>query len=383
MQVAVGVLICAMSTTPRKIVHIDCDSFYASIEIRDNPSLAGLPIAVGGAPERRGVVATCNYLAREFGIHSAMASATARRLCPDLIIIKPDISRYRAASQQIHEIFQEYTSIIEPLSLDEAFLDLSDSRLHEGKSSLIASEIRNRISDQVGITVSAGIAPNKFLAKIASDWNKPNGQFTIEASMVESFVHDLPVRKIFGVGKVTAARMEKLGIKTCGDLRNLDREQLDKRFGSFGERLYNLCRGIDHRPVQPSRVRKSVSVENTFATDLPDLHACLAELPGLHDQLINRLSNLNKQYRIAKQVVKIKFHDFVATTVETLSDNTDLNKYEKLLEEGFLRGGRPVRLLGIGVRLSTAQADADIGKGPARENFPPEKKEGQLALFRE
>ena len=383
MQVTLGASICAMSTT-RKIVHIDCDSFYASIEVRDNPSLEGLPIAVGGAPERRGVVATCNYPAREFGVHSAMASATARKLCPGLIIIKPDMARYRAASQQIHDIFQDYTNIIEPLSLDEAFLDLSDNQLHQANVTLIASEIRNRIADQVGITVSAGIAPNKFLAKIASDWQKPNGQFVIEPEMVEEFVRKLPVRKLFGVGKVTAARMDKLGISSCGDLRKLERDQLDSHFGSFGKRLYELCRGIDHRTVQPTRIRKSVSVENTFATDLPDLPACLAELPGLHEQLIVRMQNLSEKYRISKQVVKIKFHDFVSTTVESLSNTTDLGKYRELIEEGFQRGQRPVRLLGIGAKLNPIDAkDSEPNSLAANAHISQLDKEIQLALFRD
>jgi len=372
-----------MSTT-RKIVHVDCDSFYASIEIRDNPSLAGLPIAVGGAPERRGVIATCNYPAREFGVHSAMASAMARKLCPGLIIIKPDMARYRAASQQIHDIFQDYTDLIEPLSLDEAFLDLGDNPLHGGSAAAIASEIRSRIASQVNITVSAGIAPNKFLAKIASDWNKPNGQFVIEQKMVEDFVRELPVRKIFGVGKVTAARMEKLGIKTCGDLSNLDRDQLDSQFGSFGKRLFELCRGIDHRPVQPTRIRKSVGVENTFVSDLPDLHACLAELPGLYEQLTVRMQNLSNKYLISKQVVKIKFHDFVSTTVESLSDTMDLNKYRDLIEQGFQRGQRPVRLLGIGAKLTPIEQSADSKitlENDERLSRP--ENEMQLALFRD
>ena len=372
-----------MSTT-RKIVHIDCDSFYASIELRDNPSLTGLPIAVGGAPERRGVIATCNYPAREFGVHSAMASATARRLCPGLIIIKPDMARYRTASQQIHDIFQDYTSIIEPLSLDEAFLDLSDSHLHAGSANLIASEIRARIADEVNITVSAGIAPNKFLAKIASDWNKPNGQFSIEPGMVEDFVYQLPVRKLFGVGKVTAARMEKLGISTCGDLRELERELLDRHFGSFGKRLYELCRGIDNRPVQPTRIRKSVSVENTFANDLPDLESCLAELPRLCEQLSERMQSLGDKYLISKQVVKLKFHDFVSTTVETLSTTADAAKYRELLEEGFQRGQRPVRLLGIGARLSPIKSDEHCTSPSENDDISPQSTEElQLALFRD
>lgn len=383
MQVMLVASVCAMSTT-RRIVHIDCDSFYASIEVRDNPALEGLPIAVGGAPERRGVIATCNYPAREYGIHSAMASATARKLCPGLIIIKPDMARYRAASQQIHDIFKDYTDIIEPLSLDEAYLDLTYNLSHKGNTALVASEIRDRIADQVKITVSAGIAPNKFLAKIASDWNKPNGQFVIEPETVIEFVQELPVRKLFGVGKVTAARMERLGIVTCGDLKKLDRDQLDSQFGSFGKRLFELCRGIDDRPVQPSRVRKSVSVENTFPSDLPDLTACLAELPGLHEQLSVRMKNLESKYRVSKQIVKIKFHDFVSTTVETLSDTTDLDKYRELTEEGFQRGQRPVRLLGIGAKLHPLEDNSNTPDLSTEDGFPTvSEKEVQLALFRD
>jgi len=368
----------------RKIAHIDCDSFYASIEIRDNPSLAGLPIAVGGSPERRGVVATCNYLAREFGVRSAMASATARRICPGLVIIKPEMARYRAASAQITDIFRDYTDIIEPLSLDEAFLDLSACRHHRGSASLIVSEIRARIAEEVNITVSAGIAPNKFLAKVASDWNKPDGQFVVEPLMIDSFVRQLPVRKLFGVGKVTAAKMEKLGVQSCGDLRDFDRDQLDSHFGSFGKRLYDLCRGVDDRAVQPTRIRKSISVENTFATDLPGLDACLAELPGLHEQLLERIEKLRDKYRISKQVVKIKFHDFISTTVETLSPTTELQKYRELLEEGYQRGLRPVRLLGIGARLSpvhegmTESSEVKNSATPKNTASAP-----QLALFEE
>ncbi|RZW13316.1 MAG: DNA polymerase IV, partial [Desulfobulbaceae bacterium] len=245
-------------------------------------------------------------------------------------------------------------------------------------------EIRARIANQVRITVSAGIAPNKFLAKIASDWNKPNGQFVIEPDVVESFVCELPVRKLFGVGKVTAGRMEKLGISTCGDLRKLEREQLSRDFGSFGKRLFELCRGIDNRPVQPTRIRKSVSVENTFATDLPDLEACLAELAGLGEQLTNRMRNLDNKYRISKQVVKIKFHDFVSTTVETLSNDTDPMTYRELIEEGYQRGQRPVRLLGIGVRLIPVAADKSASTLPLKEDLTAQPKEElQLALFRD
>lgn len=341
----------------RKIVHCDCDCFYASIEMRDNPNLIGKPIAVGGSPERRGVVATCNYEAREFGIHSAMASATARKRCPQLIIIKPDMDKYRAASQRIHKIFQKYTSLIEPLSLDEAYLDVTDCEQFAGSATRIARAIRSEVKEKIGITISAGIAPNKFLAKIASDWNKPDGQFVITPGDVEQFVAQLPVKKLHGVGKVTAAKMHRLGIQTCGDLRNLDKDELFKYFGSFGERLNQLSHGLDNRPVQVERIRKSVSVENTYANDLQSLASCLAELPDLQAQLCKRMDKLTDQYSIQKQFIKIKFHDFVQTTVETQSTHLDPENFNRLCNEGFARGNKPVRLLGLGVRVIPAAGE--------------------------
>lgn len=340
----------------RKIIHCDCDCFYASIEMRDNPDLVGKPIAVGGSPERRGVVATCNYEARKFGIHSAMASATARKKCPDLIIISPDMEKYREASRQIHDVFAHYTSLIEPLSLDEAYLDVSGCELYQGSATRIATAIRDEVRERVSITISAGIAPNKFLAKIASDWNKPDGQFVITPDEVEAFVAALPVKKLHGVGKVTAERMRRLGILTCADLRPLDNEQLLKHFGSFGERLRELSFGIDNRPVNTDRIRKSVSVENTFATDLPALQDCLAQLPDLLAQLERRMSKLDDDYEIHKQFIKIKFHDFMQTTVEMLSSSLTLENYIALCEQGFDRGERPVRLLGMGVRVQPKHA---------------------------
>ena len=339
-------------TDGRKIIHCDCDCFYASIEMRDNPELVGKPIAVGGSPDRRGVVATCNYEAREFGIHSAMASATARRRCPELIFIRPDMEKYRRASEQIHRIFRRYTPIIEPLSLDEAYLDVSDCAQFQGSATRIAAAIRSEVREKVQITISAGIAPNKFLAKIASDWNKPDGQFLIRPEQVEDFVAGLSVSKLHGVGKVTAARMKQLGIETCSELRKLDSEQLRRHFGSFGERLKELSLGIDNRVVQTERIRKSVSVENTYATDLPSLASCLAELPDLLQRLEQRLAGIDKDYLVHKQFVKIKFRDFIQTTVEMLSASLDLDNYIKLCEDGFERGGKPVRLLGVGVRLT-------------------------------
>ena len=358
----------------RKIIHCDCDSFYASIEMRDNPELVGKPIAVGGSPDKRGVVATCNYAAREFGIHSAMASATARRKCPDLIIIRPDMDKYREASRQIHTIFRRYTERIEPLSLDEAYLDVSACELFQGSATQIASATRAEVREQVRITISAGIAPNKFLAKIASDWNKPDGQFVITPAQVDEFVMALPVRKLHGVGKVTAQKMKRLGIETCRDLRQLDQEQLQKYFGSFGERLQELSFGIDDRAVSTERIRKSISVENTFAEDLPDLPSCLEQLPALHAQLSKRMEKMSDELQIHKQFIKIKFHDFVQTTAEMLSGDTAATNYADLCAQGFKRGERPVRLLGMGVRLIARIP-------PATDN--PANAEEQMALVLE
>ena len=354
----------------RKIIHCDCDCFYASIEMRDNPALRGKPIAVGGSPERRGVVATCNYEAREFGIHSAMASATARRLCPDLIIIRTDMEKYRLASSQIHEIFQRYTDLIEPLSLDEAFLDVSDCDEFRGSATRIAEAIRNEVREVVGITISAGIAPNKFLAKIASDWNKPDGQFAVLPNDVDDFVAKLAVKKIHGVGKVTAAKMHRLNLRTCKDLQNFGADALTEHFGSFGERLFELSRGIDNRPVSTDRIRKSVSVENTFDTDLPDLDSSLEAMLGLLPKLELRLKRLDNHYAIKKQFVKLKFHDFVTTTVEMLSEDTNPENYHTLCEQGFARGERAVRLIGVGVRVEPLENNVEVVSGDQLSLLP-------------
>ena len=338
----------------RKIIHCDCDCFFAAIEIRDDPALAGLPVAVGGSEKRRGVIATCNYEARKYGVHSAMASATAKRKCRDLIIIPGNMEKYRQASQQMHAIFRDYTDRIEPLSLDEAFLDVSDTRKCRGSATLIAREIRDRVRAEIRITLSAGIAPNKFLAKIASNWNKPDGQFVITPDEVESFMPSLPVRKLYGVGKVTARKMELLGIETCGDLQNFPKTDLIDMFGSFGDTLYTLCRGIDERPVQTESRRKSISVEHTFAEDLPSLDNCLSTLPELMDELQRRIDKSRKKVTIGKQFVKIKFNDFVSTTVEQTGNTLDIDTFRTLCKTGFERGNKPVRLLGLGVRMKEA-----------------------------
>jgi DNA polymerase-4 len=335
----------------RKIIHVDCDCFYAAIEMRDDPSLAGKPLAVGGAADRRGVIATCNYEARAYGVRSAMASGHALKLCPELLIVKPRIDVYKAVSRDIQAIFRDYTEVIEPLSLDEAYLDVSDSPHFAGSATRIAREIRRRVSQELHITVSAGVAPNKFLAKIASDWKKPNGLFVITPDQVEAFVAALPVSKLHGVGKVTADKLGRLGIRSCDDLHGWDRLVLVREFGSFGERLWGLARGIDERPVQTNSRRQSVSVETTYEHDLPDVTACLAQLPQLLEELDRRMARLDPSYRPDKPFVKIKFHDFSQTTLEQAGARRDLDSYGLLLSAAFARGNKPVRLLGVGVRL--------------------------------
>ncbi|RMR55783.1 DNA polymerase IV [Pseudomonas cichorii] len=337
--------------TQRKIIHIDCDCFYAAIEMRDDPSLATKPLAVGGSPDKRGVIATCNYEARAYGVRSAMSSRHALKLCPELTIVKPRMDAYKEASREIQGIFRDYTDLIEPLSLDEAFLDVSDASHFSGSATRIAQDIRRRVSNQLHITVSAGVAPNKFLAKIASDWKKPNGLFVITPDQVEDFVESLPVSKLHGVGKVTADKLGRLGIITCMDLRRWSKLSLVREFGSFGERLWSLAFGIDERPVQTDSRRQSVSVENTYDTDLPDLASCLEKLPALLETLAVRMERMAGQYRPGKPFVKVKFHDFTQTTLEQSGAGRDLASYEQLLAQAFARGAKPVRLLGIGVRL--------------------------------
>ncbi len=341
---------------PRKIIHCDCDCFYAAIEMRDDPALRGRPIAVGGRPETRGVIATCNYEARHFGVRSAMAAGKALQLCPQLLILPPAMDKYRLASQQILAIYRDYTPLVEPLSLDEAHLDVTGVDRCQGSATLIAAEIRARIFASVGITASAGVGPNKFIAKIASDWHKPDGLFVVRPAEVGAFVAALPVGKLHGVGKVTAARLQGLGVATCGDLRAWPLARLQAHFGSFGPRLYELCRGIDQRPVCPSRERKSVSVEETYARDLPDLPACLAELPDLLGKLARRIERADAGSSIHKLFVKLRFADFRSTTVECLAGQADAGVCAQLLAQGFARGRQPVRLLGVGVRLGDSRA---------------------------
>lgn len=340
--------------TQRKIIHIDMDCFYAAVEMRENPDLKGKPVAVGGRPNSRGVVAACNYEARAFGVHSAMPMSRAFQKCPQLISIPVNMDLYKSVSKVIHSIFQEFTDLIEPLSLDEAYLDVSESHYCNGSATLIAQEIRKRIFDSQQITASAGIAPNKFLAKVASDWNKPDGQKVITPDEVLAFVKDLPVKAISGVGKVTAKRMTELGLETCGDLKELGIEGLQRHFGSFGERLFKYSQGIDNRPVETDWIRKSLSVEDTFPQDLPSLEICLTEIDDIYEELLRRLKRARlKQRLFAKSlVVKLRFNDFETTTIQMAGTEPDKEAYKRLCAEAWQRGQRPVRLIGLGLQFN-------------------------------
>ena len=352
----------------RKIIHCDCDCFYAAVEMRDDPSLKNLPIAIGGKSDRRGVVATCNYKARQYGVHSAMPTGQALKLCPDLVVIPGTMAKYREAAQQIRQIFYRYTDQVEPLSLDEAYLDVTDCTECQGSATLIAQEIRQVIAKEVGVTASAGIAPNKFLAKVASDLNKPDGQFVITPDNVDGFVEKLEVKRIFGVGKVNNEKMRRLGIITCGDLQQRSVIELVDKFGVFGKRLHDLSFGRDDREVNANSRRKSLSVENTFSDDLADLQACQDKLPNLLVELRSRLRRIDSDYLVTKQFIKMKFNDFTATTVERqMVKNLPIESFENLCNEAWERSDLPVRLLGIGVRFVDTRAD---GRAMQLELFP-------------
>ena len=336
--------------------------------MRDDPSLKNLPIAIGGKSDRRGVVTTCNYKARQYGVHSAMPTGQALKLCPDLVVIPGTMAKYREAAQQIRQIFYRYTDKVEPLSLDEAYLDVTDCTECQGSATLIAQEIRQVIAKEVGVTASAGIAPNKFLAKVASDLNKPDGQFVITPDNVDGFVEKLEVKRIFGVGKVTNEKMRRLGIITCGDLQQRSVIELVDKFGVFGKRLHDLSFGRDDREVNANSRRKSLSVENTFSDDLADLQACQDKLPNLLVELRSRLRRIDSDYLVTKQFIKMKFNDFTATTVERqMVKNLPIESFENLCNEAWERSDLPVRLLGIGVRFVDTRAD---GRAMQLELFP-------------
>lgn len=334
------------------------DCFYASVEMRERPELRDQPIAVGGG-SARGVVTTCNYVAREFGVRSAMPGFQARQLCPQIVFLPVRFDLYREASAKVREIMYRYTDLVEPLSLDEAYLDVTD---HDRYAWDLAKEIRATIFEETGLTGSAGVAANKMLAKIASDWRKPNGQFAVTPDQVEEFMKALPVGRIWGVGPKAEAKLKARGVETCGDLQRLSRGELEARFGRWGDDLHALCRGEDDRPVQPDRVRKSLSNEKTFRTNLTSLPECEDALDKLVDELLEDLRTKAGDRVVAKAVVTVKFADFTRTTRECSCAEPKGEVFSRLLAEAWARKPLPVRLLGAGVRFAGEAGESEDGQ---------------------
>jgi DNA polymerase-4 len=345
----------------RKIIHVDMDAFYASVEQLDNPELKGKPLAVGGGA-KRGVVSAASYEARKFGVRSAMSGFLAKKRCPELIFVRPRFDRYKEISQQIRTIFYEYTDLVEPLSLDEAYLDVTQNKKGNPSASLIAEEIRAKILEKVGLTASAGISINKFIAKVASDYNKPNGQKTVPPEEVLAFLENLDIRKFYGVGKVTAERMYQLGIFTGKDLKAKDVDFLTEHFGKSGSFYYNVVRGIHLSAVKPNRIAKSVGAERTFSDNLTSEIFMLEKLENIAKELEKRL----KRYDVSGKTVtlKIKYSDFTTQTRSKtiayyISDKSlILETAKELLYQEKLKDS--VRLLGIS--LSNLNTDKDKKK---------------------
>ncbi len=360
----------------RKIIHIDMDAFYASVEQRDNPDYRGRPIVVGGLPEGRGgVVATASYEARKFGVRSAMPSKQAQQLCPHAIFVRPRFAVYKEVSQKIREIFSRYTDLIEPLSLDEAYLDVTNDKQHIGSALDIARLIKEAIKTELQLTASAGVSINKFVAKIASDINKPDGLTFIGPSQVEAFMEKLPVEKFHGVGKVTANKMKSMGLHTGADLKQLTEEEMAAAFGKPGRFYYRIVRGIDERPVQPHRETKSMGAEDTFAHDLTGLDEMYAELDKIARTVYDRLQRYNLKGRTV--TLKVKYHDFKQITrnqsfplpvgdLETIAATAK----QLLFNSGTI--GKKIRLLGISL--------SNFGEQPAKGNRADSVVE-QLRLF--
>nr|WP_329604277.1 DNA polymerase IV [Saccharobesus litoralis] len=340
------------------------DCFYAAVEMRENPAYRHVPLAVGGAKERRGVLSTCNYLARKYGVRSAMPTAQAYKLCPDLVVVPGNMALYKQISQQIRQIFSQYTQLIEPLSLDEAYLDVTHCQLHHGSATLIAEAIRSEIFETTGLTASAGVAPNKFIAKIASDENKPNGICVVTPDQVAEFVAELPLRKIPGVGKVTAEKLAAIGLNTTADVRAYPRDLLFQQYGKFAQSLIDKSHGIDNRNLSLERNRKSVGVEFTLSHDIHTFDDALAVMKKLLPELKTRVARNAKRdvtSAIAKQVVKLKFSDFKSTTIEKSSQQIDDSLFVSLLQGALLRQNqRGIRLVGLSVGLTEKKPQVQL-----------------------
>lgn len=347
----------------RKIIHIDMDAFYASVELRERPELKDLPVVIA-SHHPRAVVAAASYPARVYGLRSAMSMGQARKLCPQVIVIEPDFAKYRQVSAQIHQIFQQYTSLIEPLSLDEAFLDVTENLQQIPSATEVAMRIREDIFQATGLTASAGVAPNKFLAKIASDWHKPNGICVIKPSQVQRFIQDLPLKKIPGVGKVTQEKLKSLNLETLGDLQQIDEALLIQHFGKYGRRLFLYAQGIDERPVEVERERQQISKETTFDDDL-HLNQCRPYWEPLLGQVWQSLQK--KQLSARGVTVKLKLKNFqvmqhsksfkqVLRSPQELAQALDL-----LLDELHIAPQMQFRLIGVGVyQLSVPETETQL-----------------------
>ena len=347
----------------RRILHIDMDAFYASVEQRDDPLLRGRPVAVGGQPQGRGVVAAASYEARVFGVRSAMSMAKAVRLCPDLVIVRPDFSRYKAASNTVFSIFREVTPLVEPLSLDEAYLDVTENAWGESLATPVARELKRRIRADTGLTASAGVAPNKFLAKIASGWKKPDGLTVISPDRVEPFLQQLPVDALWGVGPVTAAKLRARGIERLVDVRSVEIDALRDAVGSLADWLRQLARGEDDRPVVPNREAKSSGAENTYPEDLSDLDVIRGEIGEMANRAVGWLAR--RQLLARTVTIKVRYADFTTITrshsARPTRDEADVIARAIRLIEKTDAGARPVRLLGVSVHNFCGEHDATPG----------------------
>jgi len=356
----------------RRILHIDMDAFYASVEQRDNPSLKGKPVAVGGSPTGRGVVAAASYEARAFGVYSAMSMARAVRLCPSLVIVRPDFQKYRAASSAVFSIFREVTPLVEPLSLDEAYLDVTENSWGETLATTVARRVKARILEETRLTASAGVAPNKFLAKVASGWKKPDGLTVISPERVEPFLQQLPVDALWGVGPVTAKKLRARGIERLVDVRTTDAQVLRDAVGSMADWLRQLSNGIDERPVTPHREAKSSGSENTYPEDLTDVEVIREEIVEMASRAVGWLARQNLLARTV--TIKVRYADFTTitrshTSAPTRDANEIVARAVALLSKTDA-GQRSVRLLGVAVHNFSAQ----LAQGP-RDRLPFEDDE--------
>jgi DNA polymerase IV len=348
MNWGIGTVYC---TSVRRIIHVDMDAFYASVEQRDNPALKGQPVVVGGQPDRRGVVAAASYEARVFGVRSAMSMAKAVRLCPSLVILRPDMAKYKEASSRVFAIFREVTPLVEPLSLDEAYLDVTSNAWAEPTATGVARRLKTAIRDATGLTASAGVAPNKFLAKVASGWKKPDGLTVISPDRIEPFLQRLPVDALWGVGPVTARKLRDKGIVRLVDLRRVERDELRKAVGSQADWLAQLAQGIDERPVTPDRETKSSGSESTYAEDLTDAARIASEIDDMAADAARWL--VRRELYARTVTIKVRYSDFTTITRShsdvATRDAESIVRRARLLLSRTEAGRRPVRLLGVSV----------------------------------